>query len=293
MPRRRKILLSLPGPLRIPYRSLKNLLLQARVSMRKLSPVRRALPSWLIVGAARAGTTSLYDAIVQHPRIRPALTKEVSFFSHHFTRGERWYRAHFPSEASLAGGLIAGEASPAYIFHPLAPARIASLLPNVRLIALLRDPVRCAVSLHSFVRSLRFETLPLAEALRREEERIGPVLKALGSDENADIRPLVRFSYKSRGIYVDQIKRLHAHFPKERVLILKSEDFFAEPSAVLRQVFDFIGVDPDFRPPDLSPQNTGLYESGGAPPEVMAELKAFFAPHNARLYEYLGRDFGW
>src|SRR5687768_13237463 len=98
----------------------------------------RRLPDFLIIGAQRGGTTSLYRYLTEHPEIDPAVRKEIHFFSRHHEQGLDWYRAHFPrrDESSLVG-----EASPNYLVHPDVPARVAAALPRVKLIALLRNPV--------------------------------------------------------------------------------------------------------------------------------------------------------
>src|SRR5215208_8528317 len=102
----------------------------------------RPLPDFLILGAQKAGTTALYAYLRWHPQITGPSFKEVSFFDRHYARGERWYRAHLPMRRSS----IVGEASPSYLFHPLAPERVAQMLPNARLVALLRNPVDRAFS---------------------------------------------------------------------------------------------------------------------------------------------------
>src|SRR5207244_9402765 len=91
----------------------------------------RPLPNFLILGAQKAGTTALYAYLRWHPQITGPSFKEVSFFDRHYARGERWYRAHLPVRRR---GLV-GEASPSYLFHPLAPERVARMLPDARLVA--------------------------------------------------------------------------------------------------------------------------------------------------------------
>src|SRR5215216_7751234 len=132
----------------------------------------RPLPDFLVLGAQKAGTTALYAYLRRHPQIAGPSWKEVSFFDRHYARGESWYRGNFPSRPATwlarrrAGAEpIVGEASPGYLFHPHAPQRVATLLPNVRLIALLRDPVDRALSHYHHELALGRESLSFEEAI--------------------------------------------------------------------------------------------------------------------------------
>jgi hypothetical protein len=112
-----------------------------------------ALPAFIIVGTQKGGTSSLYSYLCTHPEVWPATKKEVHFFDNHFSETEEWYRSHFPSRLKLKlTGRITGEASPYYLFHPLAPRRMADVAPKAKLIMLLRNPVKRAIS-HYLARS--------------------------------------------------------------------------------------------------------------------------------------------
>ncbi len=115
---------------------------------RRLTSGSRRLPDFIILGAQRAGTSSLYYYLSQHPQILPAVRKELHFFDDHYRRGLGWYRSQFPTRG--ARGTITGEATPYYLSHPHAPARIQRLLPQARLIVLLRNPVERAISHYFF-----------------------------------------------------------------------------------------------------------------------------------------------
>src|SRR5439155_3447898 len=140
----------------------------------------RMLPDYLIIGAQRAGTTSLYLYLTQHPCVAPVVIgKGVHYFDVDFAKGPGWYRGHFPVAArrylSRVGRdrpLITGEGSPYYLFHPLVPERVAALLPEARLIALLRDPVERAYSHYQHFVERGIETLTFEQALEAEPERL-------------------------------------------------------------------------------------------------------------------------
>src|SRR5580692_9445955 len=124
------------------------------------------LPGFLIVGAQRCGTTSMYRALSEHPEVRKAvLHKGVHYFDMNYGRGLGWYRAHFPL---ARGGGVTFESSPYYLFHPLAAERIAADLPGVKLIVLVRDPVERAYSAYTHERARGFETESFEQAIERE-----------------------------------------------------------------------------------------------------------------------------
>lgn len=262
---------------------------------RHLTASGRVMPDFIIVGAQKAGTTSLFSYLAQHPQLHPSSKKEVHFFSDgkragvdRFGRGERWYRAHFPRRETLRDGDRAFEASPSYLFHPLAPERIHRMVPTARLIVMLRNPVDRAISHYFHQRRKGRETLPILEALQAEEERLAP---ALAREDYRD--PVFRqFSYKSRGVYHEQIRRYLEYFPPEQLLIFDADDLFTCPEATLVRVWDFVGVEEAFEGLDLSPRNVGSNRQR-VDEDVRTYLEDWFRPHNRALEELLGRDFDW
>ena len=114
------------------------------------SPLR-LLPDFLILGAQRCGTTSLYNYLAQHPSVGPlVLEKGAHYFSTNYDKSLAWYRSHFPMKWRAAAErrhgrpFVTGEGSPYYLFHPLAAQRVAKTLPHVKLLVMLRDPVERA-----------------------------------------------------------------------------------------------------------------------------------------------------
>lgn len=220
-----------------------------RVDARRPTAALRALPDFLIIGAQRGGTSSLYRYLGAHPDVFPSVRKETEFFSSYIGRGQGWYRAHFPTRRTLAiherrHGAAAQtfEATPDYLFDPRAPANVAAALPEARLIVLLRDPVERAFSHYRHMRRLGFEDLEFDVALRQEEERISEDLDRAMHDPNHRPRAALRFSYVARGRYVEQLERWYAHFPRKQFLILDSNSLFVDPAAVVHQVCEFLGL---------------------------------------------------
>jgi hypothetical protein len=263
----------------------------------------RILPSFLIIGVQRGGTTSLLHSLRRHPDVIGPTAgetfvlqrKEVHFFDRHFEEGIDWYRSFFPLAAKRrraqrrGGDLVAGESTPYYIFHPEVPARVAATLPDVKLIAVLRNPVERAYSHYQHRRRAGREELSFEEALAAEEKRLAGSHELIETDRRYR-RHHFQHAYFRRGLYAEQLERWLACFPKEQLLVLRSEDFFAEPETILGEAFEFIGVHP-WQPDKRLHRNNASY----APidPATRAELEARYAEPNARLAQLLGRDFGW
>ena len=261
----------------------------------------RLLPDFLIIGTQRGGTTSLYQYLQAHSFIRPATTKEVHFFDRRFHKGAAWYRGHFPTTVEKAyaqhvqgRAFVAGDVTPDYLFIPHTPYRVAQVLPHTKLIVLLRNPVERAYSQYCHAVDLGYEHFPFEEAIRREEERLGTEREKMLKDERYESYAYEHFSYLSRGIYVEQLQAWMQVFPREQFLILKSEDFYRDPPATLKQVFAFLGI-PEAQ--QHLPLNEYKPYNGKTAAPMLAglreHLRAYFAPHNARLYDYLGVNFGW
>jgi hypothetical protein len=262
----------------------------------------RPLPDFLIIGAKRGGTTSLYNYLVDHPCVVPLFPrvqnkKGVRFFDTNFQRGVAWYRSHFPSrlyrgwhEQRIGHPTVAGEASPYYLFHPSAPSRAASIIPDARLIVLLRDPIDRAYS-HYRERSRHgAEELTFEEALEREQERLAGEEERLSTDDRYYSFAHEHFGYVSQGLYLEALRRWIDLFGRNRLLILRSEDFFASPERTYGDVLRFLGL-PPWRLPAYPRFN--YHEGRSMSPSTRARLGERFGPENRRLAEFLGMDLFW
>ncbi len=255
------------------------------------------LPDFLIIGVQRGGTTSLYNYLVGHPCIAAARMKEVHFFDVHFQQGLGWYRRQFPPfwtkySARPQGrpALITGEASPYYIFHPLAPQRIATWLPQAKLLVLLRNPVERAYSHYRWIEKLGNENLSFEQALECEAARLQGEVEKIVREPGYYSLSHQHYAYLARGLYADQLQVWFTLFPREQLYIESSEGFFQDPAAVLRRAFEFLQV------PPWEPSEYRKFNEGGYPPMNPAtrqRLVEYFEPHNRRLYELLGKDLHW
>ncbi len=247
---------------------------------RALTSPLRALPDILIIGAMKAGTTSLYEYLIQHTRVESARVKEVHYFDREFDRSERWYRSHFglPGRINL-------EASPSYMFYPAVASRIRKILPNVKAIALLRNPVdRTWSHYHHNATRVKREHRPF-------EEAIHAALAAHAAEgmPHDYIEEDGRFYYIRRSLYAPQIKNWIDTFERENLLVLRAESMFRDPQSTVNTVCDFLEIE-TFDLVNASPKNVGTY-SGTVP--MRDELESFFAPYSARLYELLDTEEWW
>jgi len=259
-----------------------------------LTAERRRLPDFLIIGTQRGGTTSLYRYLASHPDVSPAFTKEIHYFDINYVRGARWYRAHFPlrSGRSAPGNRasVVGEASPNYLFHPLAGQRAWELVPSARLIVLLRDPVERAFSHYRHQVRDGLESLSFEEALAHEPERLEKEAERIVRNPSYVSFSLIHHSYRARGLYADQLQAWMSLFPPEQFIIESSEDLFRSPGETVARVLARLGL---FHR-DLGPYRTfNPTEPAEMRPATRVELEEFYRPHNERLYRLLDRDFGW
>ncbi len=262
----------------------------------------RLLPDFIIIGTQRGGTTSLYAYLGQHPQITPAVRKEVHFFDNNFQKGVNWYRTQFPFsiEKSIAKNIgkqnfITGEASPYYLFHPHAPERVAKIVPDAKLIVLLRNPIDRAYSHYYHEVELGHEQLSFEEALAQEEARTHEESAHIATDQQYCSYNHQHYTYLSRGIYAEQLQRWLNLFPREQVLVIKSEDFYADPDSILQQTLTFLKISTVGKKPLqwYKQYNHSIYKQAKMEPHIRKRLIAYFAPHNDSLYKLLERDFDW
>lgn len=277
-------------------RTVRHALTPRRV-LRYLSAAHRRLPDYIIAGAQKSGTTSLWAYLSEHPRVEPPITKEMSFFDNNFDRGLNWYRMHFPMNGKAqANGRsdrqkLTGESTAYYMFHPLAPVRIAGALPGVKIVLLLRNPVSRAFSHYQLKLRRRQETLSFEEAIDAEAERLAGEQERIIGDERYYSEAHDRFSYLARGRYLEQIRRWQQHFPPGQLLILESNEFFRQTAEVFDRVLGFLGL-PRWQPARFGNRFPGKY-SQKMSDATRRRLIDYFAPHNEQLYAHLGQRYDW
>ena len=263
----------------------------------RLTAAGRMMPSFLIVGAQRCGTTSMYKTLAQHPMVLPAvLHKGAHYYDTGYDHGAAWYRGHFPlvrtaRRAAVGGRLpITGESSPYYMFHPLAGARIAADLPDVKLLVLLRDPVERAYSAHAHETARGYESEPFERALDLEPARLAGEAERLAADPAYTSYSHQHHAYVARGRYAEQIERLESLFGRDRIHVIDSQRFFVDPAPVFAGVVHFLGIGPAegirFEQHNARPRSP-------MPASVRARLEGEFAESDASLDRWLGGPPSW
>ncbi|MGH9170249.1 MAG: sulfotransferase domain-containing protein [Acidimicrobiales bacterium] len=250
--------------------------------LRLATPGRRPLPSFVIIGAQRAGTTSVYEWICSQPGAMAAVRKEIHYFDVNYDRGENWYKSHFRAGRP---GMATGEASPYMLFHPLSPERAARDLDGAtRYVALLREPVARAVSQYWHEYAAGHEHEPFDRAIALEAERLqgshDVVLRGEGHYSHQ------HHSYAARGEYASQLRRWFEAVGRDRLLVVESEQVLRDPVAA-GEVLEWLGL-----PASSSslPVLNGAARASDAPSSTIDSLRGHFARHNNELFELLGRE---
>jgi len=281
---------------RSPARNLRRVARAVAEASAHVSAPLRMRPEFLIVGAQRCGTTSMFKAIVQHPLVaRPFLRKGVHYFDTNYGNGFGWYRGNFPIAASSwarragRGQPHTGESSPYYMFHPLAGERIAAHLPDIRLLALLRDPVERAYSAHSHELARGYEAKSFEAALELEDERLAGERERMRADPTYQSHSWQHHAYLRRGQYIDQLTALEQLVGSDRLLVIDSHDLFTSPESVMPQVWAFLGL------PD---GEVAFARHNARPRAPMAEslrrrLDDHFVPYDEKLAAWWGRTPSW
>lgn len=255
------------------------------------------LPNFLIIGAARSGTTSLYQYLVQHPNIEPAVVKQLHFFDQYFDRGINWYRANFPTflkkftnEKIKKIKFLTGEATPYYLQNPNTPKRVFEINPKMKLVLVLRNPVDRAFSHYKRKSKNGSEKLSFEEATKQECSRINGEIEKMEKNENYFSHIYHSLSYIHAGLYVIHLKRWLQFFPMDQILILENEEFLNQTSKLYSQTLKFLDL-PDF---NLS-NYTKFQESKPMEMNVQTREKLlnYCKPYNEELFSLIGKKFDW
>lgn len=271
-------------------RILKNIPFKFKRFLKHLKAKNRGLPSFLIIGAQKSGTTSLYSYLAKHPNIIPALKKEVHYFDLNFTKSLHWYKSFFPLLKDLGINKITGEASPQYMFYPGAIERIKASIPEIKIIMILRNPITRAYSHYNHQVRMRREGLTFEEAIRNEPKRLFSYHSENSNEKKINKKNFIKYSYLERGKYFSQLQNVLNYFNKDQILILQSEKFNKNPQEEYNKVLKFLNLPPhkmDF---------TKKYNAHKYPPikeETKQKLGEFFKPHNEKLFDLIGKRFDW
>jgi len=255
----------------------------------------RVLPDFLIIGMQKSGSSALYDYIIRHPNIHPALRKETHFFE--LEMGRRSYRSYFPTifKKFIVSKInkekfLTGEATPNYTFFPYCAEKIYEKLPKSKLIIILRNPVDRAYSQYQMKVRRHQEDLSFEEGIEQEKERLYKDERT--SDlEYYNSRNFNLYAYLSRGLYAQQLKIWFKLFPKEQFFILSTEELKNNESDMLNKIFEFLDL-PKFTLGKVEKVLVGNYKSK-MNDETRTKLIEYFKPHNEEFFKMIGKKFDW
>lgn len=253
----------------------------------------RSLPDFIIIGTARSGTTSLYYDICQHPCVLPAAYDELGYFDSNYHLGQNWYRSLFPTLFSKwlvkqkKQFAITGEDTPFYIWDPIVAKRILKILPKIKLIVLLRNPVDRAYSNYHLGIRAGTENLSFEDAIKAEIKK----LEEINNDSKNNIEKYtIRRSYLAKGFYADQLKIWFKIFNLNQLLIISTEDLKSNPQKVLNKIYNFLEIPENHK---LIPekQKKAMY------PKMKSETREFlinfYRKNNTELFNLIGQKFDW
>lgn len=244
----------------------------------------RRLPDFIVIGGQRCGTTSLFHSLATHPELVPSFRKEVHYFDlHRNSKGLDWYRANFPLRP--ARGRLTYEATPNYLAYPGAATAMHEVMPDVKLVALLRNPIDRAHSSWRFVTFQGFESRSFEDAVTAESESDPATYLQTGRPGRN-----MREAYLEKSRYAEHLERWLAVFGSDQLLIVKSEDLFESPAPTVARILDF--VDPSLST-DVPMRHIHAAPPAEIEPGMRRWLADYFAPHNRRLEEMTGLEFDW
>ena len=287
------------GVLRAIRRNTRQVVLEGALAGRTFQ-AKRPPPDFVIAGAQRCGTTSLFRALSKHPAMMTNVidAKGVHYFDTSYHRNEKWYFAHFPSQeerddhaGKVGQRAVVGEASPYYLFHPAGAERMAETIPHAKIVVLLRDPVKRAISHHLHMVWEGHEPVEnLDEALDLESSRLEGIERRLLADRSFVSRPHQHYSYMARGHYAAQLERLYARFPHENVLVMATEKLIKDSKNSLAAIQSFIGLEPD---PNIDLEKRNASSKFEPRPETLKRLEDEFAESNTRLRDIVDFEAPW
>lgn len=265
------------------------------------NPTQKRSPNFLVLGFIKCGTTSIYGYLSTHPQILPAVTKELHYLTDSPVQDIDYYLSHFPAISD--DNYLTGEATPAYINSPSTAKKVRSWFPNIKIIIILRNPVEHTLSFYYQMHKLLPEDVkkyltPIHFDVNQVQYIRGefPELFDLGKNNQNSL--LIKLMKKYResnlsscvnwSLYIHFLKHWLTVFPRKQFLILKSEDLLANPSATMKQVYEFLNL-PDHPLPEYRNYNPNTYPA--LSPRLRQQLSDFFRPYNQELEDYLGVKF--
>lgn len=256
---------------------------------RLVTSYSRVFPNFLLIGSMKSGSTTLHHYINNHPNVIHPSIKEVHYFDYYFG-SNLWYRSNFPKKNEMIKNgvsCLTCDSTPQYLFHPLAPKRIFNLLPKIKILCVLRNPIDRAFSHYNHNVRNGNETYSFEDAIFKRNEKLEQEHQNLISNNDCDIVFYERYNYLNLGKYADQLSEWFKFFPKDQFFICKTEDLSSD---MLMKAYEFLNL-PNFDPGKINSLNTGKY--GIMKSSTREKLIKFYEPENSKLSTLLNIPINW
>lgn len=260
------------------------------------------LPDFLVLGSGACGTTSLVELYLRsNSNILPSKNNEIFFFDIHFNKSLSWYKLFFPSIIRKYLRMLIGkktltcEATGNYFFHPYAPERVKKIIPKIKIVLMMRNPVDRTFS--QYRRQVRAgqQKLTFEEALEKENRLFEFEYKRFLDNKNLEENVDSTISIVARSRYVEALERWLLYFDKKQFLFLNSNEYFKSPIQEYNRVLSFLEL-PEHKPKivgkrGISPPN--LYNDIKINQKTKDYLKKYFEPWNEKLFNLIDKKFDW
>ena len=230
------------------------------------------------------------EYLIQHEQISPCVVKEPDYFARYYDRGINWYKSCFPLNFKK-NKIITGEASIHTYWHPHTPMRIKKIIPDAKLIILLRNPIDRAFSHYQMEVKNGVEELTFEKAIEKEKDRINEEYEKMIKNEYYFSEVFNAKAFTSQGIYINYLKKWFENFPKKQFLFLRSEDILKNPEDGTNKILSFLGKS-KIKLKDYKIIRKGVYKQP-MNPRTREKLIEYFMPYNKKLYDEIGVDFDW
>lgn len=240
-------------------------------------------PSFLIIGAERSGTTSIFNYLSKHPIIKAPGTKEIQYFDRYFKNGEDWYNSNFPEGMTF-------EATPTYLIVPKAAKRIQQYNPQMKIIVTLRNPVDMVYSKFYQQKSKGVEQRETFEkALITENQFIGNDYEKMKNESDYEHNYL-EYAYLHRAFYYVHLENFYRCFPRNNIFVIQAEKLFQSTQYTMNQLFAFLEIQPIQVEPIIHNKGEDY------PPmkdTTRQHLKELFEEPNQKLFNLIRWNFDW
>ena len=262
----------------------------------KITGPLHVLPDFMVIGIGRGGTTSCFHYLSQHPSILESAYDEIGFFDENYHLGMNWYRSMFPTKflkkkiAKKTGKCLTYDVTPSYIWKPKVARRIKKLFPEIKLIAILRNPVDRAYSQYHLGITDGWQKFSFEEIIEDDIKTFQKFKNINSITDDEHFINYIKNSHLGRGLYAHHLKIWFELFDRNQILILLSEELSTETNKAMNKIFQFLDL-PKHEIPDTIKRNTGNYSKMKS--DTRKKLISFYSKHNQDLFKLLNRKFDW